>query len=792
MFNGAPPAMPIPGRTQAALVAIVATSIQASATAQSASLEEVLGSERDLWGEAARRQPDGPSFEAFADLLPPLRYVNAAFREAPLVLSDPLGGPKVRLAGDGSGLLQRAELATWHDVEAPPVGFLVMDRSSTRPDADWRPFGGRERLVEEPKLRDGWIPLVTFREAHAALEVAAVPPSAARGEVLVHVAIRALEAPIRFALELGAEATRRSAFSSGWTVSGSRAWVEIAPGAVHTALVAAGPRLPEAPDLATALESRGVLVDRLLADGAELAAAAWRHALDGEFALETPEPRVNAAWKATVAGTLALFEGDTLLYAVQNLYHQTFQAECGDALRALWRYAVPGAERGLEPLLSRPQQAGIGAHDVAFKAMLLREWWELARGRLRDRAAAAGAANLLHDREALRDRLVACADALVAEFEPWLGRLDAASGLLPKQAYCGDITEPVDSLHTNASFWRGVRDLSLICEDAGGALGRDHASRLAISAVQLRAKIHAAAEASVRRDVAPPFVPMALFGSEQPYEHLTASMTGSYWNLVSPYAAASGVFLKGHPLQDALIRYPEMHGGLCMGMVRFDQHSGLFANTEGVDDLYTLRRAELLLRDDRPDDALVAFYGKLAQGMTRDTFVSGEGSSLRPLDGHGRPLYLPPNAAGSAFFLTLLRGMVVLEVDGDEDGRSDELRLAHATPRHWFREPGARLEVRGAPTSFGAVSFRLERSANGEELRGEVTLPTGRPDRVRLRLRIPDRMMLGTVVDGAGNEVSRSDRETLLLDGAAATISLVAKLKSPEKERAAPEAGRRD
>ena len=52
-------------------------------------LSEVLASRRDLWGEAAMAQPNGPSYEFFARLLPPLRYVHADFRDYPIVLSAP-------------------------------------------------------------------------------------------------------------------------------------------------------------------------------------------------------------------------------------------------------------------------------------------------------------------------------------------------------------------------------------------------------------------------------------------------------------------------------------------------------------------------------------------------------------------------------------------------------------------------------------------------------------------------------------------------------------------------------
>ena len=53
-----------------------------------------------------------------------------------------------------------------------------------------------------------------------------------------------------------------------------------------------------------------------------------------------------------------------------------------------------------------------------------------------------------------------------------------------------------------------------------------------------------------------------------------------------------------------------------------------------------MRRNLVLLQRDEADLALVAFYGKLAQGMTRDTFIGCEGSSLLPVDEFGRQMFL--------------------------------------------------------------------------------------------------------------------------------------------------------
>src|SRR5204863_438491 len=183
--------------------------------------------------------------------------------------------------------------------------------------------------------------------------------------------------------------------------------------------------------------------------------------------------------------------------------------------------------------------------------------------------------------------------------------------------------------------------------------------RLMETARTFRAAILGAVEKSERKDVQPPFIPVALGGEEKPYETLTASMMGSYWDLMAPYMLGSGVFGLGSARERAIIDYLQERGGICMGMIRFHQHSGLFANEDALDDLYGLRYTIKSLELDQVDRVLVSFYGKLAQGLTRDTFIGAEGTGLRPLDRFGRPMYLPPNSTGNALFLCILRYLLV-------------------------------------------------------------------------------------------------------------------------------------
>jgi len=157
-----------------------------------------------------------------------------------------------------------------------------------------------------------------------------------------------------------------------------------------------------------------------------------------------------------------------------------------------------------------------------------------------------------------------------------------------------------------------------------------------------------------------------------------------------------------------------------------------------VNPLYGTRYVLDTLRRDVPERALVSFYGMLAQGFTRNTFIGGEGYSLEPVDDGGRMFYLPPNSAANAHFLTMLRHLLVQDWDLDDDGKPETLRLAFATPKRWL-EDGKSIVVERAPTAFGPVSFRIESQLASGRVRAEFDLPTRNPpQRALARIRLPD------------------------------------------------------
>jgi hypothetical protein len=335
------------------------------------------------------------------------------------------------------------------------------------------------------------------------------------------------------------------------------------------------------------------------------------------------------------------------------------------------------------------------------------------------------------------------------------------TGLLPKDNYAGDIKTQVYSLNSNANCWRGLRDVAAMLDDMGDG---DEAKKLRQIAAEYRESILAAVDRSERRDTRPPFIPIALLADEPAHDPLTATRTGSYYDLMCPYVIGSEIFGQGSERENWLLGYLENHGGIAMGMIRSQPHQGQFSGESGVNPLYGLRYQLALLRRDEREKALVGFYGQLAQGMTRDTFIGGEGSRFLHGDANGRSFYLPPNSSSNAAWLVTLRNLLVQDWDLDEDGEPDTLRLMFAVPRRWLAD-GKQVRIEEAPTAFGPVSCRVDSKLSSGFAEIRITLPPRPVKTILLRAPLPTGWQIESVeVDGEdaplvdGNSVDLSGK----------------------------------
>ena len=144
--------------------------------------------------------------------------------------------------------------------------------------------------------------------------------------------------------------------------------------------------------------------------------------------------------------------------------------------------------------------------------------------------------------------------------------------------------------------------------------------------------------------------------------------------------------------------------------------------TTGVDNVYGLNLSRVMAMLDDPDRLVLSLYAKLAHGMTRNTFVSGEGDTLGPYPGeYYRTSYLSPSSFNNSWFLLMLRLMLIRDSDG-ENGIPERLHLAYATPRAWL-EHGKQVKVEQAPTLFGKLGYTVQSALDSGKIRATIQLP---------------------------------------------------------------------
>ena len=336
------------------------------------------------------------------------------------------------------------------------------------------------------------------------------------------------------------------------------------------------------------------------------------------------------------------------------------------------------------------------------------------------------------------------------DLESFVRQLDATGtrSLLRRERYGADILGPIYGLHAQALALQGLCAMA----DVWARTGRPNlAAEASQAAERLTAGLQAAVTAAqVTMPDGSLFWPIALVdGTEHPYDSVTASKRGSYWNLVMPYVLASG-FVRPHSAQaDGLLAYLLNHGSRFLGLVRFSPHTGVTNpgyQKPGTDDVYGINVARFLADEDQPDQLVLSLYGKLGAGMTENTFVAGEGSTLLPTPGqYYRWMFRPPNSANNAFFLETLRLMLVHEVT-DAAGLPTGLELAYSTPRAWLA-PGKQIAVRKVQTRLGPLSYEIDTSTGS--VHASIDLPSGFAGTLRLRLRLPAGETLGaTKVNG--------------------------------------------
>jgi hypothetical protein len=291
----------------------------------------------------------------------------------------------------------------------------------------------------------------------------------------------------------------------------------------------------------------------------------WSGVRQQSIRLTVPETIVNNAAQSTLFGNFMIAVGDRPHYSYGNAYAKLYEGESGDTLRSFMLYGyLDLAAPMLKPMLEFDRK-DTRFHVAGHKLQLLAYFYWLTRD-----------ADTVRKYKPLWQPAV---DLIISSREK-------DSGLLPKDRYAGDIAENVYSLNSNANCWRGLRDVAAMLDDMGE---EQEARQLKRVADEYRKAIIDTVSRSERLDTKPPFIPNALLANEPAHDPLTATRTGSYYDLMCPYIIGSEVFGQGTDREDWLVGYMQNHGGIAMGMPRVRPAQGQYAGHHGTNPLYGLR-----------------------------------------------------------------------------------------------------------------------------------------------------------------------------------------------------------
>ncbi|MFC9688157.1 hypothetical protein ACFTSF_06420 [Kribbella sp. NPDC056951] len=720
-------------------------------------VNETLRQRDDHWGEKLIKQPDGPTYESLQSLLLPAYQANNFLTDSSWAyLPQTYPAPEPNQWGinrpfslhviDGSQLI-----SNWAEQDAHrprrTATFLVDDEI----------YGSRTASLATPSLA-GWLPLLQNsytddsgtkwdRESFVSRvngNLVSWVKFTAYGDATTTLKVRLVGDGVGGATVSGRQLVSSSGTHIAW--SGTATW----SGSELTLPVDA---TPDGSSVYLMVPNAPSAIDSTTVDSTSYRQAStgvvdyWSKLLSAGAHVEIPEYYASDAMKNLLIQNLVM----GWQQSVGNGYEfkddtSAFVPEVSASVQVLGEFGQQAAYRKhLQEILRR------GQGDSFFPG------WEMGI----KMQSAASYYELTGDASYLTDNL--------GTFNGYLNRLagerDAdPNGLIAKARYGSDIPQPVYGIHHQSEAWKGMRDLGRALTKAGRAAdGARFTNEAKDFETALRSAITRSqswlADGSL-------YVPISLLDATAPaaYDQISATKDGSYWNLTIPYFAATGLFAPGSAEAKGLLKYLEKHGGMILGLTRFnmvgidpgvcwagDGHFGISApgyKSSGVDEQYGYSRVKFLSDNDEADRLTLNLYGKLAHDLTPKTFIGGEGATVSPcpeLGEYYRTQFYPPLSANNATYLEAIRGTLVRE-ETAADGSPANLWITPAAPRRWLADNTKRIAAYKLPTKFGPVSFEIQSKLAVGVIDATITPPTRTaPQSVKLGLRPPAGYQLTSV-----------------------------------------------
>lgn len=770
-------------------------------------VNEALRAKRDVWGEQVLARPEGPTYDNVKGYLAPMMHGDPDLTDSGTYYL-PFGQPHEKQeasiecalhVADGSQFYSNSPANNLYSEEYGNTWNVYVGR-----DGD-EPYGSSLARAKLPDLADGYPILQTeyvdaqgvrYRQESFAARSAEISDAGGYGNLVSWIRVtvepgdsREKQTLLHFVPSKHRPAdTPKGRLPRILELSGSRlisarpqpgtTYLFFSPGAKYPAETKklVSPALQYVVDLSGGKPTTVYLVrlnqagqaGRIVADAESYAKARasviqyWNDRLGHGARFDVPEPEVMKAQRALLIQNLNMGKW----YSIGNFY-QTSYTEQYNALKILGEYGFPERERKLNEQLMDFTQGGRKGFDTLFMGIKL---WAAANYYKRTR-----------DKEFI--------DKYNPTFSKW-GKVFAEqiaadpNGLLQKEQWAGDIGGPSYALSYNQGYgFAGLRDMVQVWSMSGH---EDLAKRYAPLVARFGKSLHSAIDRSeVKLADGSLFIPARLLDDTKPYDPITASVEGSYWNLVITHPLGIGVITPRSARAKGVLRYMSTHGSHFLGLVRFsmvpvgksDPAGGYGMQSPGADVPYNYDLGTFLADNDESERLVLGLYALLAHGVTRGTYVGGEGSTIAPIPGqYYRQMGRPPNSVTTAAILNYLRLILVHETAAT-DGRPDGLELAYSTPRAWLAA-GQRIAVADAPTAFGPVSYTLE-AIGKDVVRADVKVPPrlAPRDRLSLRVRVPGGKGI-TDVTVNGRPHGKLDRATGTIDltGYSAHMMLIIRL----------------
>ncbi len=255
---------------------------------------------------------------------------------------------------------------------------------------------------------------------------------------------------------------------------------------------------------------------------------------------------------------------------------------------------------------------------------------------------------------------------------------------------------------------------------------------------------------NIRRDKEPPYIGLFPGTTLTFRESLERERPSPQQWPHRPYAELLQADMLPTDLSNLVIDCMRAHGATTLGVVA---NVGRFSPEEReILGFISYGYAQALLRLDRIEEFLLFLYAHRYHAHTRGSWTAGEVTGITGDSG----TYCVP---AQQTIPLLVRWMLVLE-----DSDQDILYLAKGLPRDWIVS-GEPIQIQGAPTRWGRVSFSLVTKQENKEVIGTVEM-TGdtTPEELQLKIRLPEGKLLQQVtVNGKTPPIGGVHHDTLLI-----------------------------